>query len=111
MVSLFKDGCSRTRQTEYWNEMGKSTLPKDYFDVFFWKSLQKRMQGLFIFSAIMLYQEQSGVENSARQCPQLGKIYSLPIPRIGPRAHFWGRGEALPIGERQCKDNMDDFKF
>lgn len=36
---------------------------------------------------------------------------SLPIPRVGPRAHFWGRGEALPIWERQYKDNMDDFKL
>lgn len=59
----------------------------------------------------MLYQEQSGVENSARPCPQPGKNCSLSIPRVGPRAHFWGRGEVLPIWERQYKDNMDDFKL
>ena len=107
----FKDGCSRTRQTEYWNETGKSTSAKTRFCVFSWKSLQKRIQGLFIFSAVTLYQEQSGVENSTRPCPQLGKSCSLPIPRTGPNAHFWGRGDALPVCERQCKDNMDDFKL
>lgn len=64
-----------------------------------------------MFSATVLYQEQSGVENIARPCPQPGMSCSLPISRVGPRAHFWGRGEALPIWERRYKDDMDDFKL
>lgn len=58
-----------------------------------------------------LYQELSGVQNIARPRPQPGKKRSLPTPRFGPRAHFWGRGVALPIKERRFKDNMDDFEL
>lgn len=46
---------------------------------------------------LSLYQQQSGVENIARPCPQSENTWSLPIARGGLKA--------MPIWERRYKDN------
>lgn len=72
-------------------------------------SLQKRIQGLFIVSAIMLYQEQSGVEKSARLGPQLAPYQ---FPGLGPGPISGAEERHCPYGKGNVRTTwmISNFK-
>lgn len=108
----FKDGCSRTRKTEYRNETGHQHHQRTNF-VFSLRSPSRTEFKIFIIYFPLCRSTKSclGWRTSPDQAHRQGRSAPYQFPGLGPRSTFWGRGEALPVKERWFKDNMDDSKL